>query len=246
MSTGHPLSTSRWAVAVAWALLGVIVGGALILADYGAREYTEKRAAVGISEDYDLAVEPEVEIDSWPFVTDVIRHEFDRITLAANDITIGGETPVSFSAASVDLGDVTAEPGFKTFHAATLTGALQMNYSEASRLAGMPIAWAENDEQGRGLVRVEVIREVLGQELTILIKGRPVLDDSRTALSLSEPRISVASIELPAQLTDQLLNSATYGLPVEQFPPGVGLTGLAATEAGAVITVEGSDVEIKQ
>lgn len=240
------MSKSRWAVALAWTLLGVVLGGALILADFGAREYTEKRAALGLTETYSLAAEPEVEIDSWPFTADVVRHKFDHITLAADDITIGGETPVSFSAASVDLHKVTAEPGFETFHAGSLTGAFQMNYSEASRLAGMPIVWVENDEQGRGLVRVEVVREVLGQELTILITGRPVLDESRTALSLAEPRISVASIELPTQLTDQLLNSATYGLPVEQFPPGIALTGLAATEAGAMITVEGTDVEIKR
>lgn len=240
------MTKSRWAVALAWTLLGAVLGGLLILADFGAREYTEKRAASGIAEAYNLASSPEVEIDSWPFAADVVRHNFDRIVLEANDITIGGETPVAFSAASIELRDVTAEPGFKDYTAGSLNGALQMNYSEASRLAGMPITWAENDEQNRGLVRVEVIREVLGQELTILVTGRPVLDDSRTALSLAEPRITVASIELPTQLTDQLLNTATYGLPVEQFPPGVGLTGLAATEAGAIITVEGSDVKITQ
>lgn len=240
------MSRSRWAVALAWMLIGVVLGGVLIVADLGARGYAEKRAATGIAKTNDLPTPPEVEIDSWPFTADVIRHEFDHIVLQANDVTLGGDAPAAFRAVSVDLYNVTAEPGFDEFTAGSVAGALQMDFSEASRLAGMPIAWAENDEQNRGLVRVEVIREVLGQELTIVVIGRPVLDDSRTALSLAEARISVATIELPAALTDQLLTSTTFGLPVEQLPPGVALTGLLATEAGAILTVEGSDVEISQ
>jgi hypothetical protein len=87
----HPLV---WLLVVVVVIL-VIIG----IGDQVAKAYAQNRIAQQIQTSAQLSAKPSVNVEGWPFLTQVAAHDLKAIDFTANNVTaVGGKLPVSVTA----------------------------------------------------------------------------------------------------------------------------------------------------
>jgi hypothetical protein len=87
----------RWPIAVL--VVVILILAALGIGDQVAKSYAENRIAQQIQSSAQLSAKPSVNIEGWPFLTQVAAHDLNAIDISANNVTTaGGKLPVSVTA----------------------------------------------------------------------------------------------------------------------------------------------------
>lgn len=97
---GRPRRRRRRRRPLVWLTVVVVLILAILgIGDQVAKAYAQNRVAQQIQTSAQLSAKPSVNIEGWPFLTQVLAHNLKAIDFSANNITTaGGKLPVSVTA----------------------------------------------------------------------------------------------------------------------------------------------------
>ena len=223
--------------ALLFLLAGVLLAALLVGADRVAATVTESRVAARLQGDLGTPSAPSVQIEDFPFLTQVARRTLSSVHVVADDVTPPDQQAGSLAHVDLMLHDVTSADGFRTSTAGRVDGTVTLDYATAKDLTRLPLSYARE-----GRVEVTVDTRLLSVPVKATIVGRPDIDPSEQTLTLADPEISVAGVDVPDTTARALLDSLLQPVRLTGVPYGLRVSELTAEPDGLVAQVTGQDV----
>lgn len=214
---------------------GVLVVGAvgLVVADQVARGMAEERAAEVIVGRLDVTGTPTVDVDGFPFLTQLLARELDEVHATADGVRLDGVDAVDVR---LDARGVTLRQP-STVADATLaltlpTATVQQVVAEQS---GLAVDLAVDGD----LLRAS--GEVLGVELTAGVQ--PYVEDGRLLADVVDVTVGGAVVDV----ADLAVGGRLTGIeiPVGGLPDGVVLESTSVVPDGLRVVAAGQDLTLE-
>ena len=213
----------------------VVVAVLFVIADRVGVYVAERAAADTIKTSQHLSSSPNVDIAGFPFLTQLVAGDFDKITISADDLPVGDQArELDVSHLKVVLHDVSVSRDFSSVHAATADATAQVTYAELSKTLGVRVTYA-----GRDRIRASTSVTVLGRSVSGSITARPQLHGSK--LGFGATRIDGVG-GLAASLTAELNKVFDLDIPFSDIPFNVQLRALRAAPDGITVGLAGRDL----
>jgi LmeA-like phospholipid-binding len=231
--------TSPW-VAILIIILGIaLLGTGLYFGDRFAQHRAEQRAATTLQPRLGTPQPPQVNIEGFPFITQVASRSIDRVHILADQIGATNEALLALAHADLVLTDVVTEDWFETMTIGHAEGTALLDYATFSALAGAPMTFANN-----GRVELVIKTTVLGRDVEAVISGTPRLDTKEQSMTLSDAKISVAGVNLPEFSAQALLAALLNPIPLKGMPLGMTVTRITVAEDGAHLDLVGDNLAV--
>lgn len=215
--------------------LGLVGVGAYV-GDRFARDAAQERAAQVVTQQLQVDGEPDVRIDGFPFLTQLLARSLDDVGATAAGVVFEG---VRATDVVVDATDVSLESPYRVGHAR-----LQ---------ATLPPESIERAVADRANLVVDVTvdgdvlrasGQVLGAPLTAGLVPR--VEDGRLLVDLRDVTLGVGALQvdrLPDAIADRLTG---LEVPLGGLPDGVTLESVAVVRDGVRFVAGGTDVVLEQ
>ncbi|MFP5283667.1 MAG: DUF2993 domain-containing protein [Actinomycetes bacterium] len=217
-------------------LIAVLLVGFVVGVDRYAEGRAEDEARRALQTELGTPALPEVEIRDFPFLPSLLDEKVRQVRVVAEDAVLPGDPDLPARRLDLTLDGVT-RPAPAQARADHLEGTAMLDYASLPRIGGEPLTYA-----GNGLVRLEVQQNVLNVPVQAVVTGRPVLDVAQQTVTLGEPRITVAGVEVPEATAQALLDEVADPVPVTGVPRGLRLTSLAVDDSGVQVGLVGDGV----
>ncbi|GIG20850.1 hypothetical protein Cch01nite_15740 [Cellulomonas chitinilytica] len=212
----------------------VVLGAGVVVADRVAAAEAENRAVEAIEQNLDVEGTPDVTIDGFPFLTQLLRGSLKEVTGTVDGMTLDG---IDATDVEVEARDVsTSEP---------------YTVGTGSIAATLPTASIEKVVADRTDLDVQVAVEggalkasgqVLG--LTLSATLTPRVEDGRLLVDVGGLQLAGLTItvdDLPASIRTRLTD---LEVPVSGLPEGLVLSDATVVTDGVRITATGTDVTV--
>jgi hypothetical protein len=220
----------RWIIVAVVALLVLLVVAARV-----GDAVAERVAGDTLQSSQHLAHRPDVDIAGFPFLTQLVTGHYDKITVTATDVSLGRQARgLTLNRLVVVLHHLSVSRAFSHFHADTASATATIDYSQLSRVLGVPV-----DSAGNG--RVELARNPTGggRASRVRVTARPYVHDG--ALGFTD--VSVAGARgVNSAAVAQLTNALAIDIPLRGIPFDVRLTALSVNSDGIAITLSGRNL----
>jgi hypothetical protein len=216
-----------------------LLGGGLYLGDGYAERRAEKEAAAELQQELGTAQPPAVDIEGSPFLTQVVARSIDSVHVVADDVNATSDVQLSLAHADLVLTDVTTSDWFASMTVSHAEGTVRIDYSALQRLAGVPLTYV-----GNGRVQIDTAATVLGRQVVAKITGSPRLDVEDQTITLADPDITVAGVNLPGFTANALLRALVKPIPITGIPLGLRLTSIDPQDSGIHAVVVGDSIPI--
>ena len=239
-------STGRTGRRTGLVLLGVllVLVALAVVADRVAAHVADQRVARQLQSQLGLSALPDVHIEGFPFLTQALHHRFPSVHVEADDATTKGSSAthgkdVTVSHLDLHLHQVTTDASYSSAKAARVDGTATLGYPTVQQLTGQQLTYAP---QGR--VQLQRPTTLAGISVTANVVGTPKLDVGQQTLTLADPQLTVAGIDVPDDTAKSLLSQVVQPVPVTGLPYGLSLTSVSATDAGLVAGVTGDNLNL--
>ncbi|WP_026249040.1 DUF2993 domain-containing protein [Streptomyces sp. LaPpAH-108] len=235
-------------------VLVVILGGLFVIADRVAVHFAEGEVADRVKARENLASTPDVDINGFPFLTQLAGGSLDDVELgiASYPVSTGGQGgTIRIDDLKAHLKDVTFSGDYSSATAATGTGSATIAYDQLMKAAkteptevapGVTAQITGLGDGGDGKVKVKVKVGVpaLGVHPTLSVLS---------SVDVKSGKVSLHADSLPAiagaNLADGTLRQITdFQQALDQLPGGIELDQVRATPDGLRITVKGTDLKL--
>lgn len=227
-------------------LLGIVVLVASLLtaalygADRWAQQRIERQAAGNLHLALASAGEPRVSIEGFPFLTQVATRNVRQMHVVADDLGVTAGNALGLAHIDLLLTDVTTTDWFETMTASHVEGTALIDYAALERVATVPLTYA-----GDGRIRMETTTTVLGAKVVAQITGSPRLEPGEQTITLADPTIKVADVDLPDFAATALLKTVVKPIPLKGLPLGLAATSVSAEADALRIGVAAEDVPLQ-
>ncbi len=229
---------------VAGLLVLLVLGGLAALgffADDFAEQRVERAEAGSLQAELGTPAAPTVDVEGWPFLTQVLTRRHPRVHVVADDLPSSAGYPVPVEHLDLVLTDVTTQDWYQSLEAAQVEGTARLGYDGLTQLTKVPLTPA-----GEGRVRIERRTSVFGIDLLASVTGAPRLDVEAQTVTLADTEIRLGEVQLPRGAAQALVRTVLQPIPLEGLPLGLRVSGLEATDAGVLARVSGSDVVLRR
>ncbi|MDT3400761.1 DUF2993 domain-containing protein [Streptomyces sp. B1866] len=219
----------------------VILAGLFVGADRLAVNIVESQAADKIKSRQGLTTTPHVSIGGFPFLTQVVSKDLDKVSVRIDDMETQTQTgsTVRVDRMRATLHDVHISGDFSSATADSASGSSHITYADLTAAAppGLTVGYAGENEAGRGLVKVT------GGLLGFQISANSTVSvvDGDTIRLRAETISGVGSL---ARWEDRLRHQIDIDRHVEGLPTGLRLDEVEVTQDGVDISVAGNDVRL--
>lgn len=237
-------------------IVAVILGGLFVIADRVAVGFAEDQAADRIRTTEGLASTPDVTIEGFPFLTQVVGGEFDDVKIGIKDYE-ASTSGTSDTVSTIRIDDLNAEMhgvvfsgDYSSATASTATGTATISYAELLKAAksettdvtaGVTARVVGLSDGGNGKIKVTVEATVLGTKLP-----QPI--SVLSSVSVDGDTVKVHADSLPNLGVDLAENSVRavtdFEQKIDELPGGIQLDKVQAAQGGVDISVKGSDIRL--
>jgi hypothetical protein len=233
-----PLRRSGWAFL---SVLLVFAGAALGL--YAGDRWLHNRVEDQISDNLQSALAttdpPQVSVEGFPFLAQVASRNIRQVNVLADGIGTSSEGLLRVANADLLVTDVTTTDWFRTMTASHIEGNAVIEYSALHEASRVPVSYA-----GDGRIRIDAETTLFGARVLAQITGVPRLDRTQ-AITLSDPAITVAGVDLPEFTAQALLRALLNPIPVTGLPLGLTLSSVAAEPSALRVGLVGDNVPLQ-
>jgi hypothetical protein len=213
----------------------------VIAADRIGALVAEREVAAKVQSSQNLDHRPSVQIEGFPFLTQVISNHYQAIKLDADHLTVGpSDKRVTLDSLDARLTGVRATNHFSGVTAEHVVATAKVGYPELSRLLGAPISY-----QSGGRLQAHRSVTVLGQTVTGTVSA-VVTVPGGDQLGFSDVRVGVAdtSVSLPQSAVDELTSIFSQQLSLSGLPFGLKIRQLDPSSSGIRVTATAEDVDL--
>lgn len=248
----------------------LVLAGLAVAVDFGAAAAAEYQLSKQLRSELDLAADPAVRINGFPFLTQVVTGTYSDIDVHASGLSVG---PLADVAVEATLYDVDAPLGqlmsgtLSSVQADQAEGRVRIKDTDLGRAVGIDdlrlqpasdeeveesmgsAAVSESDQDGQAAVRMVATTDLAGERTEVIVIALVELAEGAVQLTPVDLRLSgeeIGETTLPAAIREPLL--AAFATTVE--PGGLPFTVTPTAvyvEIGSLI-VEGTtgDVSLDQ
>ena len=227
----------RWPIVLL--VIVLVLVGLFVAADRIALGVAEDKAASALQSSQNLPHKPDVTVDGFPFLTQVLASKFGEIQVSADDVPVGNNT-LDIQRVSVDLHDVTVSNNYSTVHANSATAQGRVAYDELSRVLKTPVREGDN-----GRLAAQPTVHLLGQTFHGTISAR-VNASSAHGITFTDPRVSVSGVQLPQVVARAFVQVFERTISLAGLPFHVRVTGAEVTSSGLVIRLAGRNLTYRR
>ena len=220
-------------------LVLLLLGGGLYVGDRYAEQRAERETAVELQSQLGTPTAPAVDIQGRPFLTQVVARSVGTVRVVADDIPASGDGTLPIAHADLLLTDITSSDWFATMTVSHAEGTARIDYPALEAVAGAPLTYV-----GNGRLQIVPTTSIVGREVKAEITGRPELDAEAQTISLADPEITIAGVDLPGFTADALLRALLKPIPVTGVPLGLRLTSVDPQDAGIFAGVAGDGIPL--
>jgi len=222
-------------------LVLLLLGGGLYVGDRYAEQRAERETAVELQSQLGTPTAPAVDIQGRPFLTQVVARSVGTVRVVADDIPASGDGTLPIAHVDLLLTDIRSNDWFATMTASHAEGTARIAYPALEAVAGAPLTYV-----GNGRLQIVNTTTVLGQEVEAEITGRPQLDAEDQTITLTDPEITVAGVDLPGFTADALLRALLKPIPVTGVPLDLRLSSIDPQEGGLYAGVVGDGITLSR
>lgn len=220
-------------------LVAVLGLAGLVGLDRWAVRRVEAEVAATLQTQMNLPEAPQVTIEGFPFLTQVAANYFGRVNLHGRGIAAGtAQQPLTVDRMDLELTGVRTADRFSKVSADNLTGMAYVTWAEITHRARVPIS----PEDG-GRVRVDITADLYGQQVPFVVSAKPVLDVASQQVRLTEPRVVVASYQMPDAVVQRIADETVPPFPLE-LPMGVRASSLSTSPENLELGLAGTQVAL--
>ncbi|UCM89621.1 LmeA family phospholipid-binding protein [Streptomyces marincola] len=236
------------ALRISLIVFGVLVVLAIVV-DRVALWFVEGEVASRAQDRLGLASEPSLSVAGFPFVTQVLGGELNRVDLGADEYTaqVDGQA-LTVRDLSVELNDVALGDGYTSAVAGSAQGEGLVEYAELTRAYGELLAVSGNGfgvefgYAGDGRLLLTLQATVLGQTLDVgEVPAGIALEGESLTLDVDEDAIPDAGGEEVQAVVREQLDQVR---DLSGLPSGLSLDAVRPTADGLVLDISGTDVSI--
>jgi hypothetical protein len=220
-------------------VVAVLVALGLFFADRYAANRVEREAAGRLQSELDTPVAPSVDVEGWPFLTQVVGRHVRSVHVVADDLGTGGSSTVPVAHADLVLTDITSDDWFQTMTARHAEGTARLDYADLGSVAGAPLTYT-----GNGRVQVRSSTSLAGLTIEATVTGTPQLDAGSQSITLGDPDVRVAGLDLPGATGDALVRTLVKPIPVSGLPFGLRLRSMAPADDGLHVGLQGDGLQL--
>lgn len=217
------------------AVIAVLLGVGVALADAPARERAEGEVAGQLHTAVPFSERPTVTIGGWPFVLHLATKQYPSVRVqAAGMPTRVAETDLTLSDIDVTLTDVRWQADAVT--AASALGHASLSYEALGQLLGGPVTRLPD-----GRLEYRAGTELFGRRVDAVVSGRLELEVAKQTVRIAEPQVELVGVGLGEDASRRLVDALVQ--PIE-LPLPYGLTLLSVTpgEKAIDLGLTGKDV----
>ena len=216
-----------------------LIGGGLYVGDRYAEQRVERDIAAELQSQLGTPTAPAVDIQGRPFLTQVLAQSVGTVRVVVDDIPATGDGTLPIANADLVLTDVNSTDWFTTMTVAHAEGTARIDYPALQAVAGAPLSYA-----GDGRLQIVQTATIVGRDVKAEITGRPELNAQAQTITLTDPEITVAGVELPEFTADALLRALLKPIPVTGVPLGLQLSSIDPQDGGLYAGVVGDSIPI--
>jgi hypothetical protein len=220
-------------------LVVALFGAGLYFGDRFAQHRAEQKAATALQPRLGTPQPPQVDIEGFPFVTQVASRLIDRIHIVADQIGTTNDALLTLAHADLVLTDVATNDWFKTMNISHAEGTALLDFAKLSSLAGAPMTYGSD-----GRVELDIKTTVLGRDVEAVVSGTPRLNAKEQTMTLSDAKIAVAGVNLPEFTSQALLVALLKPIPLKGMPLGMTVTRITAAEDGVHVDLVGDNLAV--
>jgi hypothetical protein len=184
---------------------------------------------------------PSIKIGGFPFLTQVVAGEFDRITVNAAGLTVGeSDRMLRIATLNARLTGVHTARDFSSARADSATAEADISYPDLSASLGMPIEYAGSTD-GRGRVKATRSVTVAGRQFSGTVSAE-ITVSARNTLSFVSPKVALGAANVPQSITDALIAVFARPLPLTGLPDGLNLQSVTASPDGVTVSLAGQQL----
>lgn len=226
-------------------IIGVVLGALFVGADRWAVGYAEERLAERIQARQGAGGKAEVEIEGFPFLTQALSHDLDRVNLKLTGVEAtadGRKTRLSQIDAS--FREVKLNGDYTGGTARRAEGTALISYADLTQASQNGVVLTYGGTPGK--VKVTATLEFLGQSVTRHVVSTVTLVDAKDGKGKI---VRVRADEVPGEgipgIEREIRKRTDFDRTVDGgLPAGLGLSALTADEAGVHLTLTGTDVTL--
>lgn len=229
-------------------VLLIVLVGLLLIADRAGATVAERSISDQVKEEVAArgvtSSEPDVTVGGFPFLTQVARGEYDKITIVMRDVQGEG---IRLPRLDVEATDVTASmrtlmSGEGDVVAQQVSGTATVGYASVVELIDQPgLRLSERD--GRLLVSLPV--EVLGQQVTLTGVANLTLADSKIRVRFQDLNAEgVPDIPAARSLVNQIADRISVDVALPALPFALQIQDVIPRPEGLAVTATARGVPL--
>lgn len=217
----------------------ILLAALVVVADVGARSFAQNTLAERLSQQMEMSKEPDVSIEGWAFLPQVISGTYTEVDIRADSATMGGVTVEKVEATASDveapLSDLMDQP---TVTAGRVDGSFVVPYAYFN--PHLPEGMTISTENGEPRISGELALSGLDLSTSVSAGGEFSVDGD----TLSVTPVDIEVGDAPVDVSGVVTNMLSFSAQVPELPFGLTATDMEATSSGLKITGTGNDVPL--
>lgn len=236
-------------------VIAVVLGAIFVIVDRVAVHFAEGEAADRVRASEGLASTPDVDIQGFPFLTQVLGGSLDEVRVGISDYEAGageGGKTIRIADLRADLRGVEFSGDFGSAVAASATGTATIAYDELLRNAkaeptqvapGITAEVVALSDGGNGKIKVALETTVLGTKLPepVTVLSSVTVVDGNTARVRADALPVLGGVEIAESRVRRITD---FEQKIDGLPGGISLEKVQAAADGVDVTVSGKDVRL--
>jgi hypothetical protein len=209
-------------------VLLVLVVAAAVIGDRVAKSYAQDRIAQQVQTQAALAAKPSVNIEGFPFLTQLASHNLRKVDISARDVREG---KISISSVNATASGIHLSSGFNGATIDQVNGTALITFASLEAAAGTRgITLAADPANGPNSMSVSA--GPIGTKAKVTLT-------SPTEVTVKVESFSGALGSLIGQLPDYVIN-------IPALPAGLKVNSISVTSQGVVLTAAGQHTTLSQ
>lgn len=248
----------------------LVLAGLLVAVDFGAAAAAEYQVSKQLRSEVDLAADPSVRINGFPFLTQAIAGTYSDIDVQASGLSVGQLRDVAVEATLYDVDAELAQVmsgTLSSLQADEVEGRVRIKDTDLGRAIGIndlrlqPASEEEvekalgsgavsrSDEDGRAAVRMVATTDLVGERSEVIAIALVRLTEGTIRVTPVDLRLSgqeIGEVTLPAAIRKPLLAAFTTTIEPGELPFTVTPTAVYVETGSLIVEGTAEDVSLDQ
>jgi len=217
------------------AIIVVVVIAALVGLDFGARAFAESEVASQIQKQ-GFPKKPNVSINGFPFLTQVIARDFSDVQISTSDVTEG---PLEIASINATMNGVHVNSSFNGATVDRLNGTLDVTFTALANAMTSQVGGLGSLLGGAGLSLSQAGPDEVKATINALVtSGTATWRVTRTGTN----NINIHLVSSSGLGSDLVGSLGDINVPLPALPLGLTIQNISVTSSGLVGTVTGHNV----